>query len=152
VVVNNVHTSKVANNQFPSTILIHNYYNVPITYAMTVFNAGGRTSGTGLVLQSDSGKQTCQVSGNTVNANDSKSIPFSSIEATNGCTIDSDESYANVVITPTTAGQQPDAVITHTIAAGTFSGNNLNMSPVCAVNPVSTSTTTGGDVPTSPYL
>jgi hypothetical protein len=135
IVVTNVHTSKVASNEFPSTIRIHNYSPVPTTYTLTVYNAGGRTNASGLVLQSDSGKLTCTLTGNTVAANSTLSIPFSTIESTPGCTLDSDESYADVVVAESSGTKAPNASVSHLIAAGTFQGNNLNMTPVCAVNP-----------------
>lgn len=148
MVLTNVHTS-VGPNQigqnFPSTIRIHNYYNIPITYRMTIFNAGSRTS-TG-AISTDAGNQICQIASNTtVPANTTMTVPVSTIEANPACSTITAADYINVVIADQSGGA-PNAVVSQTVGVSAYNGNT-SMTPTCAVNAVNPNTTS---VPNDPY-
>jgi hypothetical protein len=152
VVLTNVHTSKVGGGAYPSTIRLHNYYDVPITYTITVFDAGANLTPS-LTPASDAGTLICKLPGNTVAANTTLTIPMMNIEGNPACGAISAATHVNVVIADQSGGT-PNAVVTDTIYVADYNGN-ANMSMTCAVNPVSTTTTGGGGggmPPISPYL
>ena len=131
--VNNVHTSKLAGNQYPSTIYIHNLLNVDAEYRATVRDAATGTSlGT--------------VASIVVKANTTTALPFSFFEST--VTIPANVIHANVDFKPTTAfaaildptgtppNPDPDdigAVFGNTVFSAPFSAF-LNMSNKCRIN------------------
>lgn len=145
VVLTNVHTSKVGSGTYPSTIRIHNYYNVPITYTITVFDAGANLTSS-LAPASNAGTQICQLTGNTVAANTTMTLPVSTIESNSACSAISSATHINVVVADQSGGA-PNAMPTDTIFVADYSGST-SMSMTCAVNPVSS---TGGGPVISPY-
>jgi len=161
MVLVNVHTSVGPSHlgtNYPSTMVIYNYYNAPTTYIVSVFNTGGLLINTNAnasptAVTADAGKLTCQLSF-TVQANSSRPIAFSEIEQNAACRFDADEDYANVVIAAQTGGP-PNAVLTHMIHVSLYNGDT-NVSDVCAVNSVTSGAAGGagggGGVITSPYL
>jgi hypothetical protein len=150
VVLTNVHTSNVGSGTYPSTIRIHNYYNVPITYTITVFDAGADLTPS-LTPTATAGTQICKLTGNTVAANTTLTIPVTNIEANAACSAISTATHINVVIADQSGGA-PNAVPTDTIFVADYSGST-GMSMTCAVNPVSTTSAGGGGgVIISPYL
>jgi hypothetical protein len=154
LVLTNIHTSVGPNKigqKYPSTIRVHNYYNTPINYTLTVFNAGVQNSnGT---IPANAGTQICKIAGNMVAANTTMTIPVTSIEGNAACSSITSADYLNVVISDASGGA-PNAVVGQTIAVLDFQGNNTSMTPTCAVNAVSTQATGGGGggVIVSPYL
>jgi len=155
LVASNVHTARLANNTFPSTLRIHNYYNVPITYKILVFAAGSYTSGT-VTPDASAGDLVCTITGIGVAANSTRSIPFADIENNPSCSAISASNYANVVFLDQSGGA-PNGMLNHVIRATAYNGD-INMSTVCAVNRNSTTSTGGstggggGGVIISPYL
>jgi hypothetical protein len=149
MVLTNVHTSVGPNKigvNFPSTIRIHNYYNVPITYTLTILNAGSRT-GSGAISAS-SGKQICQITGQTVAANTTLTLPVSTtIESNAACSSITSADYLNVVIADQSGGA-PNAAVSDLLFVSALNGST-SMTPTCAVNKPTTSG--GGGVVVSPY-
>ena len=145
LVLSYIHTSKgpvKPGTTYPSAIQIHNYYNVPITYTITVFNAGSQTHS--VSPASTSGLQSCQIRNNTIPANTTMTLSESTIEANSSCTFFSDEDYINLTIADQTGGP-PNAVATHLVHASAY-GSDVTLTDVCAVNkvvPVSTGATGG---------
>jgi hypothetical protein len=140
----NLHTSKGnASIILPSSVRIHNYGSTAKTYKVNVYNAGSVTLGG---VSGNSGKLTCQFNTASVPANSSITIPMSTIETTAGCTLDSDEAYANILVSDS-AGGAPNAVVSHLLYATAYKGD-VNMTPVCAVNKVAT-TQAAPSVPTA---
>jgi len=148
-----IHTSKGTikpGTTYPSAIQIHNYYNVPLTYTITVFNAGEQTNG---VSSSTSGNVSCQIRNKTIPANTTLTLSEATdIEGNSQCTFYSDEDYINITIAERTGGP-PNAVPMHLVHASAY-GSDVNITDICAVNkitPASTGTTgIGGGG--SPYL
>jgi len=153
LVLGYIHTSKGTvkpGTTYPSSVQIHNYYNVPITYTLTVFNAGGQTNG---VSSSTSGNVSCQIRNKTIPANTTLTLSEATdIEGNSQCTFYSDEDYINITIAERTGGP-PNAVPMHLVHASAY-GSDVNITDICAVNkitPASTGTTgIGGGG--SPYL
>lgn len=129
-IATNVHTSKVAGGQYPSTLYIYNYSNAPASYTLDVFHGGNAATGT--AVAPNSGKLTCRYHPNgPVAANSMLAVPMSAIEATPGCAVDSDEFYATVQVS-NDAGPT-NATVTHLMRASAYSGD-INLTNVCAVN------------------
>jgi hypothetical protein len=136
-ILTNVHTSKVAGNGYPSTIHIYNYSQAPVSYTFNVFNGGNVASGA--TVAPNSGKLTCQYRpSGSVAANGAAIIPMSTIEAASGCTLDSDEFYANIQVVNENGPM--NAVVTHLIRASAYNGDS-NLTDVCAVNKASLAST-----------
>lgn len=131
--VANIHTSKLAGNQYPSTVYIHNLLYVDAEYRVTV-----RDSGTGAVLGT--------VASVPVKANSTTTYPFSYFESR--VTIPSTVVHASLEFKPTTAfaaildptGTPPNpdpedigAVFGNTVYSATFNAF-LNLSNKCRIN------------------
>lgn len=131
--VANIHTSKLANNSYPSTIYIHNLLNVDADYRVTV-----RDSGTGAVLGT--------VASVPVKANSTTTYPFSYFESR--VTIPNTVVHATLEFKPTTAfaaildptgtppNPDPDdigAIFGNTVFSATYSAF-LNLSNKCRIN------------------
>ena len=134
---------------YPSTIRLHNYYNVPITYTFTVFDAGANLTSQ-LTPAPNAGTLICQLPGNTVLPNTTYVVPMTSIESNPACGAISAATHVNVVIADQSGGT-PNAIVTDTIYVADYNGNTA-MSMTCAVNPVSAPSGGGGPPPPSPYL
>jgi len=127
VVLTNVHSTVLAN--YPSTISLHNFWNAPVMYRLTMIAAR-----TGTVLG--------QMDLNTA-ANASYDIPVAAFEAQIGFTPASNQEHLNIFITDPTGAPPADlagqAIVNNALAA------QINMSTTCAVNPPPAATTgTGG--------
>lgn len=121
----NVHTSRIA--EYPSQVEIHNFWNVAVTYRVTL-------------LDSDTG--TVRGTVNVLTApNASYSIPMASLESQSGWSPTASQFHANLVVTDPSGGPPYNmlgqSIINQQLAA------SINMSTTCAVNS-STSTYAGG--------
>jgi hypothetical protein len=131
--VNNIHTSKLAGNQYPSTIYVHNLLYVDAEYRATV-----RDSATGTVLGT--------VASILVKANSTAALPFSFFESK--VAIPNSVIHANVdfkptaafaaVLDPTGTPPNPDpddigAVFGNTVYSAPFNAF-LNLSNKCRIN------------------
>lgn len=128
-VLTNVHTSRLA--AYPSSISIHNYRNVPVMYRLTVIDAGavsfvGAISpGAGAII----GSQDVVVGANTTYTK-----PFSFFETALSWTPTSYQYHANIIVT-NPSGNTSYELISQAIINQT-QGGQLDMSIVCAINPV----------------
>lgn len=128
VVLTNVHTSKVAGGNYPSTIYLYNPGLQQTQYTLNVFN-GGNAAASGTGVAANSGKFTCEYQ-TQVQANSIAVIPEATLEAATGCTIDSDQFYSNILVQ---ANSLTPPVATHLVRASAYSGD-INLSQICAVN------------------
>jgi hypothetical protein len=115
-VLTNVHTSRLG--PWPSQIEIHNFFNAPVTYLVSVVEAL-----TGTVMG--------QVNVDTA-ANASFSMPFTFFEDSVGWTPASGENHANLVVSNSDGGS-PNVVLGHSILNDELAAT-INMSTACAVN------------------
>jgi hypothetical protein len=131
--VANIHTSKLAGNQYPSTVYVHNLLYVDAEYKVTV-----RDSGTGAILGTVPSVQ--------VKANGTSAIPFSFFEQR--VTIPNNVVHATLEFKPTTAfaaildptgtppNPDPDdigAIFGNTVFSAPFTAF-LNLSNKCRIN------------------
>lgn len=135
LVIPSVHTSKAGGGNFPSTIIVHNYGPVAANYELDIYHAGDHVQGSANTFISNSGKHTCGYQTGSIAANASRAFTFqTNIETTTDCAIDSDQTYANIVVTNLSGGP-PNATVQHNIRVSAFNGVS-NFSAVCAVNKV----------------
>jgi hypothetical protein len=136
LVIPSVHTSKAGGGNFPSTIVVHNYGPVAANYELDIYHAGDHTAGVANTFIANSGKHTCGFQTGSIASNGSRSFNFQTgIETTTGeCKIDSDQTYANIVLTNLNGGP-PNATVQHNIRVSAFNGVS-NFSAVCAINKV----------------
>ncbi len=131
--VNNVHTSKLAGNQYPSTVYIHN-----LLYVDAEFRATVRDAATGTVLGT--------VASIPVKANSTVTLPFSFFESR--VTVPNNVVHANIdfkptaayaaILDPTGAPPNPDpedigAIFGNTVYSAPFNAF-LNLSNKCRIN------------------
>jgi hypothetical protein len=135
LVIPSVHTSKAGGGNFPSTIVVHNYGPVAANYELDIYNAGDHNPGSANTFISNAGKHTCGYQTGSIAANASRSFNFqTNIETTSDCQIDSDQTYANIVLTNLSGGP-PNATVQHNIRVSAFNGVS-NFSAVCAINKI----------------
>jgi hypothetical protein len=116
-VLTNVHTSRLAS--YPSEVTLHNYWNAPVTYRVTVID-----NNTGAVLGTPVNIQTA--------ANASYAMPMSFFEAQAGVTPNASQSHVNLFVTDPTGG--PAYNVLGQGIVNQASNAQINMSTVCAVN------------------
>jgi hypothetical protein len=127
-VLTNVHTSRIAG--YPAQIEIHNYWNAPVTYRVTLID-----STTGAVVGTPVNVQTAP--------NASYSMPFTFFEQQSGWAPSASQFHANIVVTDP-AGGPPYNVLGQSIVNSVLSAN-VNMSTACSVNkPAGTGDYSGG--------
>jgi len=129
IVLTNIHTSLFPT--YPSQIEVHNYWNAPVNYTVTVIEAR-----TGVVK----GQTTLALGANTTSIQ-----PFTYYQNAVGWTPAAGELHANLVITDP-SGVYPAVTVGQSIINQTVSGALVNMSTACAVNaPVAAASGGGGD-------
>lgn len=112
----NVHTSRLA--AFPSQVEIHNYFNGPVTYRLTVIAAR-----TGVI------RGTLNVN---IGANETRVLTMSSIESQVNWQPGEGEEHANIVVTDP-SGAAPNVMLSQSIVNQALAAN-ISMSTACAVN------------------
>jgi hypothetical protein len=126
VVLTNVHSTVLAS--YPSTISLHNTWNAPVTYRLTMIAAR-----TGTVLG--------QIDVSTA-ANASYDIPVSAFQSQIGFTPASNQEHLNIFITDPSGAPPTDlagqSIINNALAA------QINMSTTCAVNAQAPANSGGG--------
>jgi hypothetical protein len=115
-VLTNVHTSRLA--AFPSQVEIHNFFNAPVTYRLTIIAAR-----TGTI------RGTMDVN---IAANETRMLSMSSIESQVNWQPGEGEEHANIVITDP-SGALPNVMLSQSIVNQGLSAN-ISMSTACAVN------------------
>jgi hypothetical protein len=115
-VLTNVHTTRIA--AYPSQVELHNYWNAPVTYRVTVLDAA-----TGEVK----GAVNVQTA-----ANASYTMPMSFFQNAVGWTPTENQFHANLVVTDPSGGP-PYNLLGQSIVNQQLSAT-INMSTVCAVN------------------
>ncbi len=130
MVLLNVHAANSGMSNWPSTVVIHNFWNAATTYKLTVVDADtGSTVGTMNQL---------------IAANSTAALTMQSIQSTLGKT--PPNNGVNIFVTDPT-GAQPNASATHITSNGTLTNSTFNLTLACAVNaPVTTSVGGGGFV------
>jgi hypothetical protein len=123
MVLPSVHSTRLSDAGYPSSVELHNYANAAITYR---FYVREETSGA-LVGQTDFATQ----------ANSSYTIPWSQIQSAAGWNPAADQLRANLIVTDP-SGAPPAILLGHTIINNTL-GVTLNMTTACAVNKPTTS-------------
>lgn len=127
-VLTNVHTSKIPT--YPSQIEIHNYWNAAVAYRVTLIDSeSGTASGNPL------GTITVETAPNA-----SYSMPFSFFESKLATPLTATQVHVNMIVTDP-SGAPPYEVMGQSIVNQQL-GANINMSTVCSVNPVNTSSMT----------
>lgn len=116
VSVPNVHTSVLAG--YPSQVVIHNYWDAPITYRLTVTDSATGTQVGTMTLP--------------MGINSTVTLPFSAIEQQIGWKPTASQFHANVLVTEVGNGYAP-AIIGQNIRNQGL-GADINMSLVCAIN------------------
>ncbi|MDX2221274.1 MAG: hypothetical protein SFV21_00920 [Rhodospirillaceae bacterium] len=112
----NVHTTRLT--AFPSQVEIHNFFNGPVTYRLTVIAAR-----TGTI------RGTMDVA---IAANETRVLTMSSIENQVNWQPATDEQHANIVVTDP-SGAAPNVMLSQSIVNQGLSAN-ISMSTACAVN------------------
>jgi hypothetical protein len=128
IVLTNIHTSLFPT--YPSQIEIHNYWNAPVNYTVTVIEAR-----TGVIK----GQTTLSLGANTTSIQ-----PFTYYQNAVGWTPGGGELHANLVVTDP-SGVYPAVTVGQSIINQTVSSALVNMSTACAVNAPVVSSGGGGD-------
>ena len=127
-VLTNIHTSKIPT--YPSQIEIHNYWNAAVAYRVTLVDSEAGTA---------SGNPLGTISVETA-PNASYSMPFSFFESKLATPLSATQVHVNMIVTDP-SGAPPYEVMGQSIVNQQL-GANINMSTICSVNPVNTSSTT----------
>jgi hypothetical protein len=131
LVLNNVHTTQLAGNQFPSKITLYNYWNDAVTYNISLVDS---VTGTAL------GSFNVNAAANSV-----YEFPASTLQSSANFTPTASQIHMNVYIFD--AAGSPPAMVGQSIINAGLQNAQINMSTACAVNaPVSSSGGVSGGI------
>jgi hypothetical protein len=147
IVLNSVHTSTLANNGFPSSVVIHNARPVAANYQVVVVE---EVSGTTICPPGKTlSNSTCALSVE-IAANATRGMDFKTFFETNLGWTPPDQARANLYITDPGINTPPSAVVTHVVRNTNPSVfGAVDLSAACAVNPVVVAASTVSTTATS---